>query len=783
MPSDVLRLPNYPSTQSRKSLSPSQLATLNQTIASALGTVLSLPPDKRDTSSTRNFLSTYSQDTAFQTLQNLIWRNESANSESFSFPSHSPKSPAEKTIRKRALQLAEKLSLSPPGLDLQTLLDLSIIYARSQPSQLHLVFQANFQSNGPSLVQLISNDLVPGFTALLSQQTPTSQGLYAQRKVAECIFAFERGAKGTPELIRPFAHDKTFLVAMASTYDVGLAAIASSYGGLSALNAGISAQDREADDWERIWVETKVALLDTFHIILSTLLDDLASCPPGPRLAAEAERTFDIVFALLEAPSSSSPASPDAPPTPFLNQTLLADYQHSYSLSKTLATALKNAQEKDARLDLLESTLQALDSSSAAEGDKSRSAGALKILLRSSGIQPGIDNLGNRGTRGIPATNAADPKGKGKGPAGPSPLSTILSDPDLDIKATQVLDILPDTPVDYVKLLLAHDRYGRNPEKVIEALLEGTAIDQEELERDFERSAEIDVGGDGGGTIVPPKPTYSVEQRRNVFDDEQLDASRLTFGKKNAGDEVLRDRSFMEQMKAEILRRAEMLSDDEEEAEEDAATSKGKGKAKETSGVSAALDLGPDDEEDIVPIRLGGDGEDTDEEGGEDEEEEEEVRSPETIIELAYLRDPKVFERDAATRRSKARAELKAQTGWGDEQIEGWKVMLDRTPGRKEKLEEKHAFRGNEKGLAVHPGGGDAPRRGRGRGGPRGRGGGRGGGSGGGRGGGPSAGGGESSARERAFKDKHKASRANHNRKRGHDKKMARAGAGAGPST
>ena len=116
-------------------------------------------------------------------------------------------------------------------------------------------------------------------------------------------------------------------------------------------------------------------------------------------------------------------------------------------------------------------------------------------------------------------------------------------------------------------------------------------------------------------------------------------------------------------MKAEILRRAEMLSDDEEEAEEDAATSKGKGKAKETSGVSAALDLGPDDEEDIVPIRLGGDGEDTDEEGEEDEEEEEEVRSPETIIELAYLRDPKVFERDAATRRSKARAELKAQTG------------------------------------------------------------------------------------------------------------------------
>lgn len=53
-------------------------------------------------------------------------------------------------------------------------------------------------------------------------------------------------------------------------------------------------------------------------------------------------------------------------------------------------------------------------------------------------------------------------------------------------------------------------------------------------------------------------------------------------------------------------------------------------------------------------------------------------RSPETTLELAYIRDPKLFDRDASTRRSKARADLKAQTGWGDEQIEGWKIMLER---------------------------------------------------------------------------------------------------------
>ncbi len=36
---------------------------------------------------------------------------------------------------------------------------------------------------------------------------------------------------------------------------------------------------------------------------------------------------------------------------------------------------------------------------------------------------------------------------------------------------------------------------------------------------------------------------------------------------------------------------------------------------------------------------------------------------PETMCELAYLRDPKLFDRDAATRRTKARADLKEKTG------------------------------------------------------------------------------------------------------------------------
>ena len=170
---------------------------------------------------------------------------------------------------------------------------------------------------------------------------------------------------------------------------------------------------------------------------------------------------------------------------------------------------------------------------------------------------------------------------------------------------------------------------------------------------------------------------------------------------------VLRDRSYMEQMKPDILRRVEAPSDSEDDEEVKifgvaGDRAKGKGKMREV-----AFDDGLDD---VGGVRVAGDGEESsaaeDKDGDEDEREEEEEpeMTPQTIVELAYIADPKVFERDAATRRSKERAALRAQTGasgrrashslmdmlmadlrcapvpkgWVDEQIEGFRIMLDR---------------------------------------------------------------------------------------------------------
>lgn len=149
-------------------------------------------------------------------------------------------------------------------------------------------------------------------------------------------------------------------------------------------------------------------------------------------------------------------------------------------------------------------------------------------------------------------------------------------------------------------------------------------------------------------------------------------------------------------MKADILRRVEImdLSDSEEENEDDidpfaladapqATTAKAKGKAKIGT-------LGTDDEDDLdddvvyVPGIESDDDESDDDsieiittEGGSGGQQDASKRA-ETMLELAYLSDPSVFARDAVTRRSKARADLQARTGWDHSQIEGWAVILER---------------------------------------------------------------------------------------------------------
>lgn len=114
-------------------------------------------------------------------------------------------------------------------------------------------------------------------------------------------------------------------------------------------------------------------------------------------------------------------------------------------------------------------------------------------------------------------------------------------------------------------------------------------------------------------------------------------------------------------MKADILRRAEEASYSDEE----------------DGGKDVAFVEELDEIDTVAAVKVGGDGEESDEDDEEGEGDgagtgtgetsgkgkEREKANPETILEMAYIQDAKVFERDAATRRGKDRVALRAQTG------------------------------------------------------------------------------------------------------------------------
>ncbi|SCU77952.1 LADA_0A03026g1_1 [Lachancea dasiensis] len=127
-----------------------------------------------------------------------------------------------------------------------------------------------------------------------------------------------------------------------------------------------------------------------------------------------------------------------------------------------------------------------------------------------------------------------------------------------------------------------------------------------------------------------------------------------------------------------------------------------------------------------------------------------------------------LFERQS--RGTKGRKDMKSMTSWSDEQIEGWARMLERSPKRAQLLEERYMFRGNartgkrafvqNKHNSLQGPQLDDTREGirnekqstnK-----------------------TSVTGGGDKRRQNARKEKNKSTRANHNRKSGHDKKIAR---------
>ncbi|KAG6052283.1 hypothetical protein E4U39_000008 [Claviceps sp. Clav50 group G5] len=324
---------------------------------------------------------------------------------------------------------------------------------------------------------------------------------------------------------------------------------------------------------------------------------------------------------------------------------------------------------------------------------------------------------------------------------------------------TQVQDLFPDLGAAFVSKCL--DEYGDDAEQVVANLLGETLpphLATADRSEPLSSHEDIPPRTDLAPRSTPPPPSLPppVLSRRNVFDNDDFDrlntdGSKISFGKKPqaSADKLLQDKSTAPNKAAILSALAAFDSDDDER----------------------------DDTYDAADVGGTVDTMDQEADGAHDGNEEALFR--------AYQMDETLFNRDAATRRNNpARAKLRDDTGMTDEAIEGWAVMLARNPQQKKRLEAKYAFAGQQTQLqatswSASPNGADGGAvRGASRGASRGGRGPRGGSSRGrGRGGNVAGPTGEKETESaRRNKEAHKSSRANHNRRDGRARKMARGG-------
>ncbi|KAK1760306.1 hypothetical protein QBC47DRAFT_456076 [Echria macrotheca] len=330
---------------------------------------------------------------------------------------------------------------------------------------------------------------------------------------------------------------------------------------------------------------------------------------------------------------------------------------------------------------------------------------------------------------------------------------------------SQVQDLFPNLGSAFISKLL--DEYDSDAEQVISHLLDDSLPPHlQSADRSEQLSAHKPPPHFTPHPTPPLLPSLtSLPERKNLYDPEDDDIllasiANLHLGKRHDPAETLPSAA---PQKAAILSALAAFDSDDDERDD----------TYDAADVGGTVDAagGADD----TPL----------------------TEPTEAALFRAWQSNPRLFARDAATRRGPERARLRMETHMSDEQVEGWASMLARDGQVLRRLQgrygewsgvqneiESTAWRGGGgggedgedtsdvgSGAQTPRGGGGNRGRGRGRGG---RGGGRGGGgSGQGQGqGGPAP----DSEAARRRKEANKSSRANHNRRAERAKKMARGG-------
>lgn len=273
-------------------------------------------------------------------------------------------------------------------------------------------------------------------------------------------------------------------------------------------------------------------------------------------------------------------------------------------------------------------------------------------------------------------------KGKGKGPA------QVDDDVKIDeVQMSLVFDLFPNFSQDAVKDLLIN--HGNSAEVVISYLLENPS----EMERyeHFQPKSQNPTPSSSSSfksdkiqkPVKPKEPSsnnsnLNSKVQRSIYDNDsfdrlQVDSNKILFGKKDKlslnklGKAYNNDKTLQA-----TLERIYHADDDEHDDTYDDA---------EVSHPTAMPTM---TDETSAPTKFA----DTKTQIPSEPAERTEAENTEALLLEHFASHAGEFSKSA--RRTRARQELRALTGWTDEQIEGWARMLERDPRRKEKLENKY---------------------------------------------------------------------------------------------
>ncbi|KAF9421493.1 hypothetical protein BGZ94_008821 [Podila epigama] len=191
----------------------------------------------------------------------------------------------------------------------------------------------------------------------------------------------------------------------------------------------------------------------------------------------------------------------------------------------------------------------------------------------------------------------------------------------------------------------------------------------------------------------PVEPvTDLLASRRNIFDGDEFDVfsgkavdrSKVSRGKRvpvNA-EVVLDDKSFVSQHKSAILQAVEAMYDDEYD---DTYDSMGINNTGADFKLVDDIDANADDSATGAAAARA------------QMQLDPSIEHEEALITL-YTAQKEVFNRSSEARRSKKRQELRSLTKMTDEQIEGWAIMFDRNP-RKAVIIQKYEFSGQQQAI------------------------------------------------------------------------------------